>query len=144
MWKMIQLWMDISLWFTKWVNVALCLTFVSLLILYTMVWLLLLFSKTCRVVPAWGKSKYMSLIYFMKGTSIRCFWLLDYVGSNVDLWNGVCFVQIWSVLAEISQKVMSLQNWPCLTNFGLPSQVKKLAGNFWVRRFCSFLYVESS
>ena len=135
MWKMIQLWMDISLWFTKWVNVALCLTFVSLLILYTMVWLLLVFSKICRVMPAWDKLKYMTLSYFMKGTSIRCFWLLDYVGVNVNLSNGLCFVQIWSVLAEISQKVMSLENRPSLTKFGLPLQARKLADDFLGQTF---------
>ena len=64
----------------------------------------------------------------MKGTSIRCFWLLDYVGANVELSNGCCFVQICSVLAEISQKVMSLENWPSLTKFALPLHVKKISG----------------
>jgi len=133
--------MDISLWLTKWVDAAQCLTFVSLLILYTIAWLLLVISKICRVVPSWGQSKYMFFCYFMKGTSIRCFRLVDYAGANVDLLNGYFFVQIWSVLAEISHKVMSLENWPSLTNFPLPSHVKKLADNFWVRRLCSFLHI---
>ena len=86
----------------------------------------------------------MTLSYFMKGTSIRCFWLLDYVGANVELSNGLCFVQIRSVLTEISQKVMSLQNWSSLTKLALPLQARKLADDFLVRRFCSFLHVESS
>ena len=62
----------------------------------------------------------MTLSYFMKGTSIKCFWLFDYAGADVELSNGIYFVRIWSVLAEISHKVMSLENWPSLTNFALP------------------------
>ena len=69
-----------------------------------MVWLLLVFSKICRVVPAWGKSKCMTLSYFMKGMSIRCFWLLDYVVANVELSNGFCFVQIWQVVMKLLPK----------------------------------------
>ena len=80
----------------------------------------------------------------MKGTSIRRFWILYYVVANVDLLNGLCFVQIGSVLAEILEKVMSLENWPSLTKFTLPLQVKKLAADFLARRFCSFLYVKLS
>ena len=82
-----------------------------------------------------GQSKYMILIYFMKGTSIRCFWLLDYVGANVELLNGLCFVQIWSVLAEILQKVISLENWPSLTRFALPFQARTLADDFFGQTF---------
>jgi hypothetical protein len=133
--KMNQLWMDISLWCTKWVDVAQCLTFVSLLILYTMVWLLLVFLKICRVVPAWGKLKYMTLSYFMKGTSIRCFWLLDYVGASADLSNGLCLVQIWWFFVDIQSKVMSMENWTRMANFVLPLQGKKLADNFLVQGF---------
>ena len=82
-----------------------------------------------------GQSKYMILSYFMKGTSIRCFWLLDYDGANADLSNGLCFVQIWSVLVEILAKIMSMENWTRMANFALPWQAKKLADNFLVRRF---------
>ena len=67
----------------------------------------------------------MNLSYFMKGTSIRRFWILYYVVANVDLLNGLCFVQIGSVLAEILEKVMSLENWPSLTKFTRKSKAKK-------------------
>ena len=126
--------MDISLWFIKWVNVAWCLTFVSLLIFYPMVWLLLVFSKICRVVPAWGISKHMILSYFMKGMSIRCFWLLDYVGPDVvDLSNGLCFVQIGQAILDILPKNPAQGKFLISSIFDLWRQGPKSHLSFLVR-----------
>ena len=66
-------------------------------------------SGSARLMSRRDQSKYMALSYFMKKTSFRCFWLLDYVEASVDLLNGLCFVQIQQSVMKILPKNIPAQ-----------------------------------
>ena len=65
------------------------------------------------------QSKYIILSHIMEGISIRCFWLLDYAGANVNLLNGLCFVQIQQAIMEIFSKNPAQGNFLILSIFDL-------------------------
>jgi len=80
----------------------------------------------------------------MKEMPIRGSSLLHYVGYNVELLNGLCFVQIRWFFVDIQPKVMSMENRPSLTNFTCLCKGGNWVTIFLSNIFCSFLYVKSS
>ncbi len=70
---------------------------------------------------------------FIPGTSVRCFWLLDYVEANVELSNSLCFVQIRQAIKKIFQKNPAQGRFLISSIFDLWRQGPKSYLSFLVR-----------